>query len=196
MNILAVDATGEALSLAVLAEGKVHKAWRAGRSHDELLHDAVDALLARAKISTAQLGAVAAASGPGRFTGIRIGMAFASVAGLTLKIPALAVSRLEALAELSTAPRVCAVLPGWKNESYYQVFRRSTRGGVIAETDPAWAGEAAWPKVKAEMGSIAFLEQDVGAAELLTVAARQLSRAKRPPFSPLYLKPAGYEVRK
>lgn len=195
MNILAIDATGQALSVALQAGDKVHKIWRAGKAHDELLQAAIETVLKKAKLKVGELDAVAAASGPGRFTGIRIGMAYAAVAGWSLKIPALAVSRLEALARLGEGPKICAALPGWRNEVYYQLFER-TRSGLRPAADPAWIDEKGWPRVKAELSGFELLERDVDASALLAPAAAQLKNKRRPAFAPLYLKPAGYEARK
>ena len=195
MNILAVDATGEVLSIALDAGGKVVAARKsARRPHDEILLPVVEAVLKRAKISWDDLDAVAAASGPGRFTGIRIGLSFAAILGMKLKIPALALSRLEAAAEKSGVGDVLAALPGWKNEVYHQRFRRK-KSGLVAEGGAEWTSPEEWPKVRAaaEARGLAVAYGDVDAADLLSVARRYLKSKKIPPFEPFYLKPAGYE---
>jgi len=137
VNILAVDATGESVSVALDAGGKVFAAKKSGkRPHDEMLLPVVDSVLKRAKLAYDDLDAVAAAAGPGRFTGIRIGLSFAAILGMKLKIPALALSRLEAAAEKSGAADALAALPGWKNEVYSQRFRRLKAVGEAAWTAP------------------------------------------------------------
>jgi tRNA threonylcarbamoyl adenosine modification protein YeaZ len=196
VNILAVDATGETLSVALDAGEKVFAVRKssASRPHDELLLPAVEGVLKRAKISWDDLDAVAAAAGPGRFTGIRIGLSFASILGMKLKIPALALSRLEAAAEKNGADDVLAALPGWKNEVYSQRFRR--KGKTLAPIGAAeWTAPDAWPrkKTEAEKGGLAVAEGDVDAVDLLRVARRRLGNKDYPPFEPFYLKPAGYE---
>lgn len=195
MNLLAVDATGERLSVALLAGGRVLAASRGPKTpHDEALLPVAESLLKRAKLSWKDLDALAAASGPGRFTGIRVGMAFAAAAGHRLGIPALAVSRLEAAAEKGGAARVLAALPGWKEEVYHQAFRR-TKSGLKAEGAAAWSAPADWPAARAaaERAGLAVAHGDTDAADLIPVAARSLKSRRRPPFEPFYLKPAGYE---
>ena len=195
MNILAVDATGEVLSIALEAGGKVYAARKSGkRPHDETLLPAVETLLKRAKISWDGLGAVAAASGPGRFTGIRIGLSLSAMVGMKLKIPALALSRLEAAAEKSGADDVLAALPGWKSEVYHQRFRRK-KSGIVAYGGAEWTAPEAWPRVRAEAEArgLTVAYGDTDAADLLPVARRYLKSKKIPPFEPFYLKPAGYE---
>lgn len=191
MVILAVDATGEALTLALENDGQVLTARRSAKTkHDEALLPAVESLLKRAKLKWNDLDAVAVPSGPGRFTGIRIGMAFAAVLKMKLKIPALALSRIEAAAERSGAEHVLGALPGWKNEVYSQSFKSRKPVGPAA-----WTAPEAWPalKAQAEAGGQAVELHDADACDLLPVARRRLAQKRIPKFEPFYLKPAGYE---
>ena len=195
MNLLAVDATGEVLSIALDAGGKVFAARKSGkRPHDELLLPLVEAVLKRAGVAWDALDAVAAAAGPGRFTGIRIGLSFIAIVGMKLGIPALALSRLEAAAEKSGADDVLAALPGWKNEVYHQRFRRK-KSGLTAEGEAAWTSPEDWPRVRsdAEARGLAVEYGDTDADDLIPVALRRLKSKKIPPREPFYLKPAGYE---
>ena len=61
-----------------------------------LLSD-VDALLAEAGVETTDLGAIVVGTGPGTFTGLRIGLATARALGFALQIPVRGVSTLDAL---------------------------------------------------------------------------------------------------
>ena len=183
MNLLAVDTTGEALSVAVRAGERLYAFKKVlPKPHDETLIPAVDKLLAKAKLTLQDLDAIAAASGPGRFTGIRIGMAYAVVAARCVGKPALAVTRFEALAFGRPEPRLCAVLEGFRGEKYYQLFKKGR-----PEAPPVWVREM--PEVDAPI-----VTGDPGAEGLLGPSARQLALKRRPPFEPLYLKPAGYEL--
>jgi tRNA threonylcarbamoyl adenosine modification protein YeaZ len=195
MNLLTVDGTGVVLSVALESGGKIVSAKRKGKKpHDESLLPAVESLLKRAKISWDDLDAVAAAAGPGRFTGIRIGLAFAAMVGMKLEIPTLALSRLEAAAEKSCADAVLAALPGWKDEVYSQIFRRR-KTGLAADGPAVWTAPADWSAARAaaEARGLTVAYGDVEAVDLLAVARRRLAAKKIPPFEPFYLKPAGYE---
>lgn len=195
MIILAVDATGDDLTVALDAGGKVSTARRGAKTkHDESLLPAVESLLKRARLTWKDLDAVAVPSGPGRFTGIRIGMAFAAILSMKLKIPALALSRLEAAAGKSAAGDILAALPGWKGEVYSQLFRRSKKGLSSAE-DAAWTSPDAWPalQARAEAQGHVISFHDTDARDLLPVARRRLAAGNIPKFEPFYLKPAGYE---
>lgn len=186
MKILAVDAAGDVLSVAVA--GRELK--RRSKKHDEALLPLVERLLKKAGLAWSDLDAVAAASGPGRFTGIRVGMSFAAAAGFQLKIPALAISRLAAAAARSRAERALGALPGWKDEVYSQEFRKGKAAGKAA-----WTAPADWPGVRAaaEARGLAVSFGETTAADLLPVAAACLKAGRIPPFEPFYLKPAGYE---
>src|SRR3989339_147979 len=121
MNLLAIDTTSAPLSLALQAGDKIfsfHK--ELARPHDETLMPQALRLLARAGLRWTDLDGLAAACGRGRFTGIRIGMALAAVLAGRLRIPALPVSRLEAQASKSGGRLVCGVLPGHRDEIFYQ----------------------------------------------------------------------------
>lgn len=197
MNILAVDTTEEALSLALRAGERVLGSRGDGkRPHDQALLPAVDRLLAKAGLRLSDLDAIAVASGPGRFTGIRIGMAFAAVAASRLKIPALALSRLEALAFKTPGERVAAAVPGWKEERALQLFLR--RGGTLkAEGEPRLVPAEGWRREAEALSRQGRLvaEERPSADDLLGPAAELLRRRRVPRFEPLYLKPAGYEVK-
>jgi tRNA threonylcarbamoyl adenosine modification protein YeaZ len=186
VNILAVDATGEVLSVAL---GR-HELKRAAKKHDEALLPLVERLLKKAKLKWSDLDAVAAASGPGRFTGIRIGMSFAAAAGFQLKIPALAISRLAAAAGKSKVDLVLGALPGWKDEVYSQEYRRGK-----PRTQACWTSPQDWPafRAAAEKRGLEVSFGDTSAAHLLPVARGLLAAGKTPPFKPFYLKPASYE---
>ena len=203
MNILAVDATGEVLSVALGA----HELKRAAKKHDEALLPLVERLLKKAGLKWSDLDAIAAASGPGRFTGIRIGMSFAAAAGFQLKIPALAISRLAAAAARieegcdrairrgsvpSTRRKkgILAALPGWKDEVYSLEYRGGKEIGTAI-----WTAPKEWPAVReaAEKNGLTVSFADTTAADLLPVARAMLAARKIPPFKPFYLKPASYE---
>ena len=145
MKILALDTTGESLSLAI-GEGErtLTQSSRPGRPHDVRLFPELDRLLRRARCSLPDIGAIAVAAGPGRFTGIRIGMTFAAVLARALERPVAAVSLLEAAAhraaaaDFGSAGLLCAALPGIRDEIFMQFFH-CRRGMSEAAAKPLWA---------------------------------------------------------
>ena len=99
--ILAVDTALGACSAALVAEGKTlaHEHREMARGHAEALAPMVDALMRGAGVSFAALDRIAVTTGPGTFTGQRVGLAFARALGLGLKRPVIGVTTLDAMAQ-------------------------------------------------------------------------------------------------
>src|SRR5947209_5510860 len=88
----------------------------------QILFDQIGRLLARRRCNIANIDRFAAAAGPGSFTGVRIGLtAVKGLAEATGK-SAIAVSNLEALAELGTRPLRAAILDARRGEIYGAVY--------------------------------------------------------------------------
>ena len=99
--ILAIDtATAEAFVALGAGDGTLldADAWLAGHRHGEELLSRVDAILSQHDISVRALGAIAVGTGPGAFTGLRVGIATAKGLAVGLGIPLVGVSTAEALA--------------------------------------------------------------------------------------------------
>ncbi|MEM7335985.1 MAG: tRNA (adenosine(37)-N6)-threonylcarbamoyltransferase complex dimerization subunit type 1 TsaB, partial [Chloroflexota bacterium] len=98
--ILAIDTATRWLGVAihdgtaVLAES----GWRCLNNHTTELADAIQALMARAKMEPNDLTGIAVAIGPGSYTGLRVGLAMAKGFALVHQIPLLAVSTLDVVA--------------------------------------------------------------------------------------------------
>ncbi|MEK9719238.1 MAG: tRNA (adenosine(37)-N6)-threonylcarbamoyltransferase complex dimerization subunit type 1 TsaB, partial [Candidatus Puniceispirillum sp.] len=100
MVILAFEASGSALSAAVLSDDDaVSSVWEEARFGQaaRLVPLAVSAL-AKAGKSFADITHVAAGCGPGSFTGIRVALAAAKGVCLAQDVPGLGISGLQALA--------------------------------------------------------------------------------------------------
>ncbi len=97
---LAFDTTLETCSVAVVAGAKTlaHRAEQLGRGHAEALLPMIEAVMAEAGTGYDGLDLVAVTTGPGTFTGQRIGLAAARGIGLARGLPVQGVSTLETLA--------------------------------------------------------------------------------------------------
>ncbi len=200
-SILILDTVGDALSAGLFHQDKL-KTLRlkgADASGEALLFKAVDRLLFGAGLNLTDLHVIVVSSGPGRFTGIRIGMTFAAVLSSQAQTCALAVSSLEALAFGTEGTHFCPVLPGYRGEKYYQSFRRKhSDAAPKAVSQPAWSSEEDWERKAAEIKANSFqiIEREPQTADFLKAALFYLKKNKIPKFEPLYLKAAGYEKRK
>jgi tRNA threonylcarbamoyladenosine biosynthesis protein TsaB len=101
MTILALDTTTRAGSVAVVRGDTVLALVHgdATRTHGERLPGEVEQALRQAGVAPNALDLVVVASGPGAFTGLRIGLAAIQGLAMVLAVPAVGVSALEALAE-------------------------------------------------------------------------------------------------
>lgn len=161
--MLAVDTCGPSGSVALghLAGEEVEilgQTELAGRSYSATLITAVGDLLANSAIRLAQLEAIVVTSGPGSFTGVRVGLS--AVKGLAEpgEIPVVAVSRLAVLAH--KAKTDAAALDAHRHE----VFLR------LGGSDPRelLAGDEELAALKTPAGPVAVCDE---AAELVLRAA-------------------------
>lgn len=98
--ILALDSSGLACT-AALADGEVllgEYTVDFKKTHSETLLPMIDALVKEIGVEKKSIEAVACASGPGSFTGLRIGCATAKGIGLALEVPIVPVPTLMGLA--------------------------------------------------------------------------------------------------
>jgi len=133
--ILAVDITHEFGSLALLRGTEVLEEMllHSPEGFGQILFGRLAELLVRHNCKTAEVDCFAAASGPGSFTGVRIGLAaIKGLADATGK-PAVAVSSLEAMATFCSAALRAVVLDARRGEVYGAVYDASGTA-VVPET--------------------------------------------------------------
>ncbi len=104
MRVLALDTTTRAGSVALVDDERVvdERSGDAPRPHAERLPGEIIALLAAHGVAVADVDLFAVASGPGSFTGLRIGIATIQGLAFVRQRPVVAVSALEALAQLGS----------------------------------------------------------------------------------------------
>jgi tRNA threonylcarbamoyladenosine biosynthesis protein TsaB len=111
--ILAFDTATDRATSALVADGEV-LGERVSRA--STLLEAIDALLRQAGAHAAELDALAVGTGPGSFTGTRIGLAAARGLALALDLPVGGVSTLAALS--AGAPGAEAVIDAKRSEIF------------------------------------------------------------------------------
>ena len=93
------------------------------RGHQERLAPLVQAVMQAAGAAFGQVERIGVTVGPGSFTGLRVGLAFAKGLGLALDRPVVGVGALEALAaSAGTAGLVAAAIDARRGQLYLQVF--------------------------------------------------------------------------
>jgi len=94
---LSIDTASELASVALSREGNLldDVAWLCRRNHTVEVLPAIDKLLSKRKIDKRELTAVFVCTGPGMYTGLRVGVSLAQGLARGLAIPALGLGRLE-----------------------------------------------------------------------------------------------------
>ena len=106
MKILACDTCLGALSAAVTDGERVlaHEWIETVRGHAEELAPMVERVMRTANVAFADLDRLAATTGPGTFTGQRVGIAFIRAVAFATKKPASGITTLDAMAAQALAP--------------------------------------------------------------------------------------------
>ncbi len=87
MKILAVETTSPRESVAVYDDGKITEISQDVKFHSAHLLKAIDKVLKKANVKLRDLDYLAASTGPGSFTGIRVGLSTMQGLSLALDIP-------------------------------------------------------------------------------------------------------------
>ena len=131
MKLLVMDTSGPVCGVAVLEDGKVLCEYTAQNrnTHSANLMPMAEAALQAAGKTIGEMDAVAAVTGPGSFTGVRIGVATAKGLAHGAGIPCIPVDALEALS-LSAGGFdgvVCPIQDARAGQVYGAAFRNGER---------------------------------------------------------------------
>ena len=189
--------------------------------HAEMLLPMIERVMARAGLAPAQLDAVAAAIGPGGFTGIRVGLAAAHGIALALGARLVGISSFAAVAarlDGNAGSALLVALDSRRADLYVQLFATDrTRApdapvSVLADELAEYvasrigavpllvAGDAAEAAAAALAGRIDCTIAPDSAPDAVGVAAAAMaeltSAAAAAPVRPLYLRPPDVTLRK
>jgi tRNA threonylcarbamoyladenosine biosynthesis protein TsaB len=163
--LLAIDTATATASIALYDTERqqllFETTWQARRRHTQELMPTVERALARANIAAADLTALAVTTGPGSFTGVRIGIS--AVKGLSMGlpqppavvgIPTLAVTAApwhEAAASVRPAAQICAFIQAGRGrynwawfgaqDAHWRPGREDHAAGDVTELATALAAE-------------------------------------------------------
>ena len=148
--ILALDTSTEMASIALYRRGDgvlAEQSWRSGREQTTQLLPNVQRLMELAGVAVRELEGIAVATGPGSFSGVRIGLSTAKSVAYALQIPLWGVPSLDALAYQQvavTAAQVCAVLSMGRGRFAWALYRtRGTRWQRLTPYNNSTAQEMA-----------------------------------------------------
>jgi tRNA threonylcarbamoyladenosine biosynthesis protein TsaB len=183
MRVLAIDTALEACSAAVLdpAGGiTASESLAMARGHAEALMPLIARVMSSAGIEFAQLDRIAVTTGPGSFTGLRVGISAARGIALAAGKPAIGLSTLAALAAPLIATddgtQVVAAIDARHEHIYLQVFGANGRtlvGPRVASLrDAARAAMAAQVRIVGSAANKMAAAWPKGAEPVLSVEQR------------------------
>lgn len=220
MKILAVDTALGACSVAVLDGDRVlaHRLEMMQRGHAEALAPMAQSVMKEAQVEFRYLQRLAVTTGPGTFTGQRVGLAFMRGLRVALNLPLIGITSLEAMAaaalEQSTA-RFAAVLHDAKRDEVYAGLygpdRTLVEPALLSIADAIYAiremlkleaGPLVFAGTAAETGCALYGRSgehaavaQIAAPDATHVARLALARADTgTPPAPLYLRPPDARV--
>ena len=141
---LAIDTAAPRLQLGLLlADGRVDVCIDdIATGHAELIFTRIAELLARHGLGYPDLERVVTTTGPGSFTGLRIGLSAARGIGLARSIPVIGVPSLLALS-LSVPGPSTVLLDARRGEAYFQAFAGPAQPVTDADLVPMMIAQAA-----------------------------------------------------
>lgn len=137
MKILAIDTSGTNCSIAIIDNDKIISEFNlnTGTTHSQNLVPMLEQIQKFTNIELKDIDIIACCTGPGSFTGIRIGIATVKGLALSLNKPVIGVSSLESLAYNVTNfdGTICSIIDA-KNENVYAGIYSSTPS-LVANND-------------------------------------------------------------
>ncbi len=201
MLVLGLDTCLNTCSVAVRDGERVlaHASEAMARGHQERLAPMAQTVMAEAGVGFVDLDRIGVTVGPGSFTGLRVGIAFAKGLALALDRPAVGVGTLEAMAA-DLEGLVFPAIDARRDQLYLQAFED---GRALMAPDALTAGDAAARIAELSQGraftlvgsgaplladlSAAARVVDAEGADARTVARLAATRAPTP-LKPLYLR--------
>lgn len=147
IKILSIETSGYTCSIALSHNNEIVSIYTINKPnvHDELAAELIKRILDDNKMDISNLSAIAVSSGPGSFTGLRIGVSIAK--GLCfrsneseLNPKLIAVQTLKSLIDfaimykhLINKDKIISVIPAQKDYVYYQTYKSGNYSKIIME---------------------------------------------------------------
>lgn len=210
MKLLAIDCAANLCAACVYDTEAKQELGRSvldlGKGHAEHLMAVIAEALTAGETDYAGLGAIAVSVGPGSFTGLRVGVSTARGLALALKIPAIGVTTLEALAAEAAAAfpgrAVLAALDAGRVEIHAALYDKAlvlTYGPAVTilpeatalamENSAVLAGTAA-VQIAASAGRASDIGPRTATADIATYARLAAAKGEGERPKPLYLRGA------
>ena len=141
MRVLAFDLTGDRGSIALLDQGGIDEvALQSADGFAHAIFGDVEKLLTKHGVTLQDIDVFASASGPGSFTGVRVGLTAAKGLAEAVGAKVVAVSNLKALAAFGTGELRAVMIDARRGEIFGAVYNSQlelVQNEVVMEED-AW----------------------------------------------------------
>lgn len=165
MKILAMDASGLVASVAVTEDDRLIGEYTTNdkKTHSQTLLPMLDQLAGMIDLDLKTLDAIAVTSGPGSFTGLRIGAATVKGLGQALDIPLIPVPTLETLAYncWGTDRLICPLMDARRKQAYTGLYQSADRRLTVLMDQAAMSIEAILERVNDRKRPVVFLGDGV-----------------------------------
>ena len=150
-HLLCIETTTTQCSVALCADGELSTLAQSNHEnyqHAQLLHTYIDKVLSKHNLKASDLAAIALSSGPGSYTGLRIGAAAAKGLCYANDIPLIAIPTLDIVAREITPSggHIIATLDARRDEVYcaiythdYQCVQAAIPHVIISNSFTEWA---------------------------------------------------------
>jgi tRNA threonylcarbamoyladenosine biosynthesis protein TsaB len=158
LRILALDTTGEFGSIALSDGDRLieNLPLHSPEGYAHIIFGEIESLLQRHRLTLRDLDGFASASGPGSFTGVRIGLTAVKGLAEATGRRVVAVSNLQALALFGTRPLRAPVLDARRGEIYGAVYDACLRPVIDEMVTPLTKWLAALPSGDLEIITSGF----------------------------------------
>ncbi len=139
MIVVGIDTATPQVSVAIGTETQIlGRIQIAGKARQESVTPALQQLLAWTGVELDHVGGFVVGTGPGLFTGLRVGVATAKTLAQATKAPIIGIPSIDALAYAvrHSARMIAAVIDGRRKEVFSALYQ-PVPGGVMRLTEPA-----------------------------------------------------------
>lgn len=138
MKILAVDTSTSAATAAIMEDGRLISEYilNISRAHSQKIMGIIDGLFKESGISPSEIDIYACSSGPGSFTGLRIGASLVKGMAQVFGKPIVGIPTLDALAYnlYNCTGLICPILDAQRGMVYSSLYSWE-KGGLVKQED-------------------------------------------------------------
>lgn len=165
MKLLAIDSSGLVASTAIIQEDDMVAEYTANfkKTHSQTLLPMIDEIVRMTETDLESFDAIAVASGPGSFTGLRIGSATAKGLGLSLQRPLISIPTVDALAFqlFGVSGIICPLMDARRSQVYTGLYTFKKGTFTVLEPQMAISIEEILKKINERGEPVVFLGDGV-----------------------------------